>query len=229
MKLPRWNVQPTVESRGLWRGLVSLIARPEREPIGGKQPSSPVDLGGGIFTTANYPAEPRLTPLVNGTILVGVAMITDPVSTKNSRIGFFVGDSDNEMIGFRYESGNFRRFTRRDISTITTLEASISFPYVHAWAITWNSTKDEATVYKDGVQFGSPAISGTTPFVGGSNWLNQIVMPVEYYYVWNRRLSVADLRLLASDPFVLIRPPRHLLPMLVPGERPLPRIIQRSP
>ncbi len=212
-KPPRWNVSQAMVGplyQNLWRGLVFATIRPEPDLINRAAPTTSTDEGQGFFT-ANYPVHQRFTPLVAGTQILSYQMLTDPgAGNLNSRMGFYVGDADNEQVGFRFEgAGNdFRLSLRHDSGAFQTLDASISFPYIVRWAVTWdsNAAAPEATTYKDGQQFNTHTIDGTTPFAGSTDWFPASNVPYEYWYVWDRVLTLAELRLMFADPYGLVRP-----------------------
>ena len=257
IKPPRWNVQPTVESRELWRDLI--VCWPLNEgaggnvvPFGPKTSLFPVNTlaGGAVRGRGGVDTSSTTT----GTAIeCGTA---DPISDEKSFSMMFAG-----FLNILPGASDFAHFiTKRDTGgagnqrwswfitdnvdsklIVTGGNESIDTIFTptlgyHVWIVTYDGTTGR--IYEDGVEgatdtpnftFDTKTASGVrlgnAQTDAGENFDGVIDMAA----MWNRPLTPAEIRLLGTDPYVLLRPPRHLLPVLVPGERPLPRILIRSP
>jgi hypothetical protein len=117
-----------------------------------------------------------------------------------------------------------------------TLVFSVPSTGYHVWILTYDGTTGR--LYEDGpeVATDTASFSFESDTAAGLRLGNEQTDATENFdgvmdvaALWDRPLTASEAAILGVDPYILFRPPHHLLPAFSPAARPKPRILVRSP
>ena len=247
LKPGRWNVRPTVESRELWRGLIFMAPLWEHggdntyEAV--SRANAPITAGtweaGGIKFILTNPQKVHYNGLLGSPPIVTMHAVWLAVTSPTVMDILTIGD---HVVLRHNANDSIRGFYYEDPTWLNTQpsSATVVLGTVNSATYTCDPGNADQQLYVNGVFHGETSHTDAIVYTGlggdtfiGANAPNATGAKLDgivlFAAAWDRVLQPAEVRLLAHDHYVMIRQPRHLLPVLVPGERPLPRIIQRSP